>query len=140
MIIDLLKAQTVSDHVYRTQILAVHLIQKLNLCLDEREIVYNILFHDIEEGETGDMPSTHKTAKGSLPPSETLERAVLRLADTVEAAIWLVRYAINPHRVRRYLESKIAFLEVEVENMSGVPLAMISETVSNLIDTGRSHD
>jgi hypothetical protein len=42
--------------------------------------------------------------------------------------------------VRRYLESKIAFLEVEVENMSGVPLALISETVSNLIDTGRSHD
>jgi hypothetical protein len=141
VIVDLSRPQTVSDHVYRTQILALQLVQKLKLgTIDEGKMVLDVLFHDVEEGETGDIPSSHKSSKFDLDPSVSLEKAVLRLADTIEAAIWLARYGINPGRVRRFLESKIIFLEKEVAEMGGISVDRISETVSNIIEAGKSHD
>lgn len=140
VIVDIGRPQTVSDHVYRTQILVVHLIEKLKLDIHTPDMIMKVLFHDVEEGETGDIPSSHKSSKFDLEASGSLERAVLRLADTIEATIWLVRYGKNPYRVRRFLESKIMFLEKEIADMAKISVNFISETVSNIIETGRNHD
>lgn len=139
-IIDMRKGQTVSDHTYRTQILALHICQKLKLNIDAGELVLKVLFHDIEEAETGDLPSPHKGSKFEITPSANIIESVLRLADTIEAAIWLVRYAVNPGRVRRFLELKISALEVELATFSSIPVEVITEITSNTIDAGSRHD
>lgn len=140
VIIDILKPQFVSDHVYRTQILALHMVQKLNIPVDEGKLVLKVLFHDVEEGETGDIPSSHKGGKLEIAKSKGMDDCVLRLADTLEAEIWLSRYGVNPQRVRRFLESKIIFLETELAEFSGISVNDIAEVNNNIMDVGRHHD
>ncbi len=140
VIVDLRRPQTVSDHTYRTQILSLHINQKLGLNIDEGKLALKVLFHDIEEAETGDLPSPYKGSKFKIKPSEDILENVLRLADTIEATIWLVRYAVNPGRVRRFLESKISALETELSEFSGVSVNTITELTSNIIDAGKNHD
>ena len=140
VIIDLLKSQFVSDHVYRTQVLALYMVQKLKLPVDEGKLILKALFHDIEEGETGDVPSSHKGGKLDIRQSKNIDDCVLRLADTIEAEIWLSRYGVNPQRVRRFLESKIIFLEMELAELSGILVNDIAEINNNMMDMGRHYD
>ena len=137
---DTMKSQTVSDHTYRTQIITLQLVDKLDLQIDKASAVLHILFHDIEEAETGDVPSPYKNGSSKLDSSDDLKHSVLRLADTIEAYIWLSRYGINPSRVRRFLESKIIFLEKEVSEATDIPVSHINSVTSNIIESGKHYD
>jgi len=120
--------------------LAVYLIDKLKLQLDKGKVVLDIMLHDVSEAETGDIPSTHKKTNQDLQPSNSAEYCLLRLADTIEANIFLQRYVLRPHRVTRFLDSKILFLQKELSNLCGIPMEEISEAIDNLIATGRNYD
>lgn len=140
VIIDCIKNQSVADHSFRVQIIAVHLIDKLKLPLDKGKIVLDIMMHDVLEAETGDIPSTYKKANQDFQPSGSIEYCLLRLADTIEANIFLQRYVLRPHRVTRFLDSKILFLQKELSGFCNVPVGEVSEVIDNLIATGRNYD
>lgn len=140
-IIDMLKPQSVADHTYRTQIIALKLIDDLELKMNKKDVVYTILFHDIEEAVTGDMPSNHKSDNGNnLSFSINIAHSLMRLADVLEAAIWLSRYGLKPEKVAGYLESKISFLQKELSDLSLIPFYMIDKTTKNILFMGRDHD
>ena len=126
VIIDCIKNQSVADHSFRVQIIAVHLIDKLKLPLDKGKIVLDIMMHDVLEAETGDIPSTYKKANQDFQPSGSIEYCLLRLADTIEANIFLQRYVLGPHRVTRFLDSKILFLQKELSGFCNVPVVEAS--------------
>lgn len=140
VIIDCLKEQSVADHSFRVEIIALYLIDKLKLPLDKGKIILDIITHDISEAETGDIPSTYKKSNQELQSSETIEYCLLRLADTIEANIFLQRYVLRPHRITRFLDSKILFLQKELAMFCGIPVGEISEVIDNLIATGRNYD
>lgn len=137
---DMIKPQTVSDHTFRVEVIAIYLIDKLKLSLNKGDVILNIVIHDASEGETGDIPSNFKSANQVLEPSGSPERALLRLADTLEAAIQLHRYGKNPHRVMRFLERKLQFVQSEISTYFDVPISTVSEVVDNLIMAGRNYD
>lgn len=137
---DMLKPQTVSDHTFRVEVIAVYLIDKLKLPLNKGDVVLNIMFHDSSEGETGDMPSNFKSTNQILEPSGSPERALLRLSDSIEAAIHLIRYGKNPTRVMRFLERKLQFTQNEIATYFDIPALVVAEIVDNLIATGRNYD
>ena len=139
-VVDMLKPQTVSDHVYRVQIISVYLIDKLKLPLNKGDILLEILFHDANEGETGDTPSTFKSANQILEPSGSPEKALLRMSDAVEAAIQLARYGKNPTRVMRFLERKLQFTQNEISTYFDIPVLTIADTIDNLIVIGKNYD
>lgn len=139
-VIDMFKSQTVSDHVYRVQIIALHLIDKLGLPLNKGDILLEILFHDNIEGTEGDQPSTFKSANQILKPSGSPEKALLRMSDAVEAAIQLARYGKNPTRVMRFLERKLQFTQDEISTYFNIPALTVLEVVDNLIVVGKNYD
>jgi 5'-deoxynucleotidase YfbR-like HD superfamily hydrolase len=139
-VIDMFKSQTVSDHVYRVQIIALQLIDKLGLPLNKGDILLDVLFHDNVEGSEGDQPSTFKSANQILKPSGSPEKALLRMSDAVEAAIQLARYGKNPTRVMRFLERKLQFTQNEISTYFDIPVLEVSEVVDNLIVIGKNYD
>lgn len=140
VIIDCLKEQSVADHSFRVQIITLYLIDKLKLSLNRGEVMVDIITHDISEAKSGDIPSTYKKTNQELEPSGSLEYCLLRLADTIEANIFLQRYVLRPHRITRFLDSKILFLQKELAVFCGTPVGEISEIIDNLIATGRNYD
>ena len=137
---DMIKPQTVSDHSFRVEVIAVYLIDKLKLPLNKGDVVLSIMFHDSSEGETGDLPSNFKSANQILEPSGSPEKALLRLSDSIEAAIQLARYGKNPTRVMRFLERKLQFTQNEISTYFDIPVLAVAEVVDNLIMVGKNYD
>lgn len=137
---DMLKPQTVSDHTFRVEVIAVYLIDKLKLPLDKGKVILDIMMHDSSEGETGDIPSNFKSINQTLEPSGSPEKALLRLSDSAEAAIQLARYGKNPTRVTRFLERKLQFTQNEIATYFDIPALTVADVVDNLIVIGRNYD
>ena len=140
VVIDCTKTQSVADHSFRVEVIAIYLIDKLKLPLDEGKVVLDIIVHDISEAETGDIPSTYKKTNQELQASDSMEHCLIRLADTIEANIFLQRYVLRPHRITKFLDSKILFLQKELSVFYDIPVGEVSEVVDNLIAAGRNHD
>ena len=104
------KGQSVAEHTFRT--MAIYHFIANNLGLETPW--FKILSHDIDEAETGDIPSSFKTGGEFKLPEQSLEHSLLQLADTVEARIWLNRYGVIKHRVNQYLTNKIHILKREL--------------------------
>lgn len=138
-IVDMLKSQSVADHTYRTMVVAQRLSHKLKL-EDLPTLLTHILTHDLEEAETGDLPSNHKTDMPKNGKCKDLQEAVIKMADTVEATIWLERYGVRPGRIRRWLESKLNFLTGEVNRFTLTPERSIMNAVNEIIEEGSSYD
>jgi len=138
-IVDMLKGQSVADHTYRTMVIAQRLSHKLKL-EDLSGLLAAILTHDLEEAETGDLPSNHKTDMPKNGGCKDLQEAVTKMADTIEATIWLERYGVRPGRIRRWLESKLNFLTGEVNRFTLIPERSIMNAVNEIIEEGSSYD
>ena len=139
VIVDMLKNQSVADHTYRTMVISLRLMKKLKV-EELPNILACILIHDLEEAETGDLPSNHKTDMPKNGKCKDLQEAVIKMADTVEATIWLERYGVRPGRIRRWLESKLNFLTGEVNRFTLTPERSIMNAVNEIIEEGSSYD
>ena len=112
VIIDMTKRQSVAEHTFRT--MAIYDFMAKRLGLDTPW--YEILVHDIDEAETGDIPSSHKNGGEFKLSEQSTEKSLLQLADTVEARIWLNRYGVIKFKVDMYLGNKIHILKQELRN------------------------
>ena len=59
------KTQSVAEHVYGMMILAEHFLPLEDPAgeMDREKLYRMIIFHDVDEIETGDIPTYHKTNK-----------------------------------------------------------------------------
>jgi len=106
-IVDHLKPQTVSDHVYRTMVIATDLASRLKLPFG-LEGVMLVLQHDAEECRTGDVPTPAKHLLIDHPHCDWLEPTfasadearIAHLADLIEAYTFISRYGVGDHATR----------------------------------------
>lgn len=113
-IVDHLKPQTVSDHVFRVMVIATELARRLELEGGLHVNTYRwILEHDASECRTADIPTPAKKILGDFeevvfcPWMPQMDHAVhheqfqlFRLADIIEATTFIRRYGIGPHAFR----------------------------------------
>lgn len=140
VIVDMLKQQTVADHTFRVSVTALRLIRKLHLKEEFPNILACILIHDLDEAETGDVPSNHKTEMPKNGQCKDLQEALIKMADTIEATVWLERYGVRPGRIRRWLESKLNFLTSEINRFTLMPERSIMNIVNEIVEEGSSYD
>ena len=109
-IVDMSKEQSVAEHTFRTAAIYHFIADRLGL----ETPWWKILTHDIDEAETGDIPSNFKNGGEFKISKQSTEKSLLQLADTVEARIWLNRYGIIKCKVDIYLVNKINILKKEI--------------------------
>lgn len=132
-IIDMRRVQTVSDHVYRTMIIAEVLVSRLGVDIDVSMLMWRILHHDADEARTGDIPSTAKHHHAILDGSSDGD-IILKLADTIEAYTWAQRYAVKPDKIMVSVFSQmdvcITFLKTRYFNVRRVVNEVVHEITS----------
>ncbi len=118
-IVDHSKPQTVSDHVYRTLVIATELAQRLHVPISGKALIY-ILSHDADECRTGDIPTPAKKSlndwtvvgwevcpwtreEPSVIGLTQEEIQIILLADTIEATTFIQRYGIGAHAGRVFM-------------------------------------
>lgn len=99
--------QTVSDHVYRVMVILRALI-KLDGTSHEESLNAGTMLswaltHEIEEADSGDIPSNYKHHHDNAVP------LLLKLADTIEAYTWISLWGAGAHaaRVAEDLRAKV---------------------------------
>lgn len=110
-IIDVTKQQNVGEHSYRVMVIALTIaefIEGMGTNVDTGALLKEAVLHDIEESETGDIPTPFKRKAGlSTPTPATLEGYIISLADLIEAYIFLTRYGVRSQRIEREIRDKI---------------------------------
>jgi hypothetical protein len=100
-IVDHIGGQSVADHTFRTLVIYVHLCDffKHEITISD---VMTVLYHDIEESRTGDIPSPAKDRLGIAPSEPDIRGAgvLARLADLIEAHTFIARYGLGSHSSR----------------------------------------
>lgn len=139
-IVDMLKEQSVADHSFRMVAIYVYLHQLLGL--GEPNGLCSVLFHDVDEAETGDMPSNHKNGNTFTVEdikNRTICQLVMDLADTLEAKIWLERYGVNPYEIDRFLEKKIYVISELLAEKLEIPSGDMDIYINEVLDVGRNY-
>lgn len=128
--VPLARVQSVGEHVYNVTHIAMYIAAVIEKAhpdippIDRGHIAYAGMFHDIEEGITGDLPTPLKRAtnirneiagllyaKGGIPGGVPDHRvgAILKMADLVDAIRTLNFYGMTPHadRIEKELRSRL---------------------------------
>lgn len=143
-IIDIVKSQSVSDHAYRvariTQWILRHLVEQYGVSFSQTsaDIIVAALAHDDDEALTGDIPTTTK------PPSDVgewpIEKVVIKLADVLEAYIFIRRYGVRTKTIEADHANKVFKLASELAQRLGVePMAIIT-MVQEVMDAGERYE
>lgn len=140
-IVDMSRKQSVAEHSYRVWVLAQDLYDVMfpidHNTFEQRATNDWALIHDVDEVYTGDIPTTVKTILEELSPGITdrLKERVLRdrlpavmerqrglkgtlpsylvkIADTVEAILYLREYGVNPYKRVEVENTLLGTLEV----------------------------
>ena len=131
-IVDMSKEQSVAEHTFRTAAIYHFIADRLGL----ETPWWKILTHDIDEAETGDIPSNFKNGGEFKISKQSTEKSLLQLADTVEARIWLNRYGIIKRKVDIYLVNKINILKKEIRE----EYPQIGSIVDEVYNIGITYD
>jgi hypothetical protein len=157
-IVDTNRNQTVSDHTYRVCTIALELVNRINvthtmMSIDVGRVLFIGIYHDIEEGITGDMPTPFKREMERLynvqwpgvdAKEKNLEGSIINMADAIEAYTFLKRYSIVPDgRVAEGMRDHVNTAKDELHRylclaydrqMPGMDQALMSSTLRNKLD------
>lgn len=148
-IIDMTKSQAVSDHVYRVMVISVAIYNVLITIrgndVDLGVILRLALFHDLEEGATGDIPTPIKVKMGLKDKSnpKTTEDIVVKLADILESMIQLRRYATNPDRLIKIHEKVLNETIELLGNAANIPreyMDWVNKSITRLLWVGYRYE
>lgn len=140
-IVDTIKTQSVADHSFRVAAITKYIAEELkrlyNTRLDIDYVVCRALMHDIEESRTGDMPCTRKYSdvndiKDNIA-RKSLYDMIIKLADTIEAIVFIKRYGVKPDRVVNELYSKVDMVCSLISSCYGVCSEEDVRVLSDLI-------
>lgn len=104
-IIDKYRSQTVGEHTFRVCAIVLMLVRefdKRGLYVSKSKALELAIVHDIDEAWSGDLPTPYKKLKNlqeSTFKPDTNEAFMVKLADLLEASIWLDRYGVNASHI-----------------------------------------
>lgn len=114
-IIDTTKRQSVGNHTFRVMVLVRAIAQFVigyEVFVDLGNLLTAALLHDVDECESGDIPTPYKHSKSSsvtvgTMQSASVEELVVKLADTMESVIFLSRYGVKSKRIESEIRDKV---------------------------------
>lgn len=104
-IVDKYRAQSVGEHTFRVAAITLQLVKefdKRGLYVSKSKSLELAITHDIDEAWSGDLPTPYKRLKGlqgSTFRPDTNEAFIVKLADLLEAAIFLDRYGVRSEHI-----------------------------------------
>lgn len=104
-IIDKFRSQTVGEHTFRVSAIVLILVREFDrrgLYVSKSKALELAIVHDIEEAWSGDLPTPFKKLKNlqeSTFKPDTNESFLVKLADLLEASIFLDRYGVNASHI-----------------------------------------
>ena len=99
---------TVASHSFNVAVIAIALRRKMfnTISFSEEEVCYYALLHDVDESETGDLPTPTKTAirahgvdpnalfdtQGGMPEPSPIIQQVVKMADLIDNATFIAEH------------------------------------------------
>jgi 5'-deoxynucleotidase YfbR-like HD superfamily hydrolase len=108
-IIDTVKDQSVGEHTFRVMAIAITLRGKFllnGINVDKSTLLEVALIHDIDEAKTGDIPTPFKR-KGGAPRFFNVENQIVKIADYMEALIFLFRYGLKTDQLEKDIRNNL---------------------------------
>lgn len=104
-ILDTYRTQSVGEHTFRVAAIVLTLIRefdKRGLYVSKSKALELAVIHDIDESWSGDLPTPYKKLKNlseSTFKPDTNEAFLVKLADLLEATIYLDRYGVRAQHI-----------------------------------------
>lgn len=144
-IIDTTKTQSVADHSFRVAAICLAILQELEAIgvkADRNKVLTDALTHDMEEAKSGDIPTPYKH-DGTYTQALSLEDAIVKFADKMEAFIFIDRYGVRAKKIRkdRYMamiEAKEAVFR-EIRNTE-IPGGWWNRIVEKILEVGAEYE
>lgn len=139
-IIDKFRTQTVGEHTFRVSAITLQLVRefdKRGLYVSKSKALELAITHDIDEAWSGDLPTPYKRLKGlqeSTFKPDTNESFIVKLADLLEACIYLDRYAVKAEHISNKIFTEIVVL---VKKKMGDDWLWLNEFCHRIYETGR---
>lgn len=115
-IISTYRPQNVAEHSFLVAAITLQLVKefdKRGLYVSKSKALELAIIHDIDEAWSGDIPTPYKRLKNlqeSTFKPETNEAFIVKLADLLEAAIYLDRYAVRAKHISDSIYSEVVEL------------------------------
>lgn len=140
-IIDKYRTQSVGEHTFRVCAIVLTLVREFDrrgLYVSKSKALELAILHDVDEAWSGDLPTPFKRLKNlqeSTFRPDTNEAFLVKLADLLEATIFLDRYGVNAKEVsdRIYQEA----LQMVRDRMSNDWLWLTDFVRTQIYDKGR---
>jgi len=105
------REQSVAEHSFNVAMIVRHMCHSMGMGGHESAILIELaLAHDLDEVITGDIPTVTKdryrkmgfepndlTAGWDIEPSDGRDKAMIKIADIMEARVWIIDHAIGRH-------------------------------------------
>lgn len=115
-IIDKFRTQTVGEHSFRVSAIVLILVEafdKRGLYVSKSKALELAITHDMDEAWSGDLPTPFKKLKGlqeSTFKPDTNEAFLVKLADLLEACIFLDRYGVKSDHISNKIFTEVVIL------------------------------
>lgn len=151
-IIDTTKPQTVGEHTFRVVAICLYIINELrniNVTVDREYVLTKAITHDIEEAKSGDIPTPYKKNLQQFGFDEHevivgLEGHIIKIADIVEAIIFLKRYGTRTSRIQGELQISLAYFKhaawETMEDPEVVQQSWWNRIIDKILETGAEYE
>lgn len=138
-IVDKHRTQSVGEHTFRVTAIVLMLVRefdKRGLYVSKSKALELAIVHDIDEAWSGDLPTPFKRLKNlqeSTFKPDTNEAFLVKLADLIEATIFLDRYGVNA----KHISGKIYEEVIEmVRGRFGADWVWMADICHNIYEKG----
>lgn len=138
-IIDKLRIQTVGDHSFRVAAIVLILVEEFdrrNLYVSKSKALELAIIHDMDEAISGDLPTPYKQLKGlqeSTFRPDTNEAFLVKLADLLEATIFLDRYGVRSKEISDKIYCEVVAL---IREKMGTEWLWLTDFCKKIYETG----
>lgn len=148
-IIDTTKAQTVADHSFRVAAICLTLVEelrKIEVTVDRETVLLGAILHDMGECKSGDIPTPYKKKLAAWGFSDgdhdpTREQLVIKIADTLEAIIFVDRYVIRPDKIRPGLVESLHHTTDNLhDTMAKIPRGWLNRIIDKILEDGANYE
>lgn len=138
-IVDKYRTQTVGEHTFRVSAIVLQFVRefdKRGLYVSKSKALELAITHDIDEAWSGDLPTPYKRLKGlqeSTFKPDTNEAFLVKLADLLEATIFLDRYGVHSKHISDNIYSEVVIL---VKEKMGKDWLWLNDFCHKIYETG----